>query len=71
MGTHSAKLLGGDSPVAILVEKGEGLLELSDLLLSKLVCNPEPSSSAPLPCPSDITQFLRKLDRARRVTVQK
>jgi hypothetical protein len=38
MGTHSAKLLGGDSPVAILVEKGEGLLELSDLLLSKLVC---------------------------------
>ena len=39
-GRYSAKLLGGDSAVTILVEKGEGLLELSNLLLSKLVCAP-------------------------------
>ena len=39
-GRYSAKLLGGDSAVTILVEKGESLLELSNLLLSKLVCAP-------------------------------
>merc|ERR1719389_794181 len=33
-GAHdSSKLLGGDGAIAILVEKGEGLLELSNLLL--------------------------------------
>merc|ERR1719482_1117653 len=32
-----AKLLGGDGAVTVLVEKGEGLLELSDLLLGKLL----------------------------------
>ena len=32
-----AQLLGGDGAVAILVEEGEGLLELGDLLFSQLV----------------------------------
>merc|ERR1719506_895979 len=37
-GTHDcAQLLGGDGAIAILVEEGEGLLELSNLLFSQLV----------------------------------
>merc|ERR1719203_70710 len=32
-----AQLLGGDGAITILVEEGEGLLELSDLLLGKLI----------------------------------
>merc|ERR1711884_450913 len=34
---HCSKLLGGDCAIAILVEQGECLFELSDLLLSQLV----------------------------------
>merc|ERR1719329_2070341 len=34
---HSSQLLGCDGAIAIFVEQGESLLELSDLLLSKLV----------------------------------
>ena len=37
-GPHNcSQLLGGDGAIAILVEKGECLLELGDLLLGKLV----------------------------------
>jgi hypothetical protein len=37
-GPHDgAQLLGGDGAVAVLVKEGEGLLELSDLLLGQLV----------------------------------
>ena len=36
-GTHSAKLLGGDGAITVLVEEGECLLEFSDLFLGKLV----------------------------------
>ena len=32
-----SQLLGGDGAVAILVEQGEGLLELGDLLFGQLV----------------------------------
>merc|ERR1719478_1408185 len=32
-----AELLGGDGAITVLVEEGEGLLELSDLLLGKLL----------------------------------
>merc|ERR1712057_40607 len=44
-GAHdSAQLLRGDGTIAVLVEEGEGLLELSNLLLGKLishfVCTP-------------------------------
>ena len=35
--TYSSQLLGGDGAVSILVEEGECLLELSDLLLSQLI----------------------------------
>mmetsp|Transcript_7993 Transcript_7993/g.18713 ORF Transcript_7993/g.18713 Transcript_7993/m.18713 type:complete len:210 (+) Transcript_7993:141-770(+) len=34
---HGAELLGGDGAIAVLVEQGEGLLELGDLLLSQLL----------------------------------
>ena len=33
-----SQLLGGDGAVAILVEQGEGLLELGDLFFGQLVC---------------------------------
>merc|ERR1719310_2313866 len=37
-GAHDcSQLLGGDGAIAVLVEQGEGLLELGNLLLSKLV----------------------------------
>lgn len=37
-GAHDgAQLLGGDGAIAVLVEQGEGLLELCDLLFSKLL----------------------------------
>merc|ERR1719163_744007 len=37
-GAHDgAKLLGGDGAIAVLVEEGEGLLELGDLFLSELI----------------------------------
>ena len=37
-GAHdSAQLLGGDGAITVLVEQGEGLLELSDLLFGQLV----------------------------------
>merc|ERR1719211_160116 len=36
---HGAKLLGGDGSVTILVEQGERLLELCDLLLRELICH--------------------------------
>jgi len=34
---HGSELLGGDGAIAVLVEQGEGLLELGDLLLRELV----------------------------------
>mmetsp|Transcript_2178 Transcript_2178/g.7340 ORF Transcript_2178/g.7340 Transcript_2178/m.7340 type:complete len:210 (+) Transcript_2178:1150-1779(+) len=34
---HGAELLGGDGAVAVLVEEGEGLLELGDLLFGQLI----------------------------------
>jgi len=34
--TNGAELLGGDGAIAVLVEEGESLLELRDLLLGKL-----------------------------------
>ena len=37
MCTHCSKLLGGDGAVTVLVEQGEGLLELSDLLFGQLI----------------------------------
>ena len=38
--THDgAQLLGGDGAVTVLVEEGERLLELGDLLFSKLIRN--------------------------------
>ena len=41
-GAHDgAELLGGDGAITVLVEEGEGLLELSDLLLGKLVSHCE------------------------------
>ena len=36
---HGSQLLGRDRAITILVEQGEGLLELSNLLLGKLVCS--------------------------------
>ena len=37
-GAHDgAQLLGGDGAVAVLVEQGERLLELGDLLLGQLI----------------------------------
>ena len=37
-GAHDgAELLGGDGAITVLVEEGESLLELRDLLLGKLV----------------------------------
>jgi len=42
----SPQLLGGDGTVAILVEEGESLLELSDLLLRQLICAAFPSKIA-------------------------
>ena len=35
--THRSELLGGDGAISVLVEEGEGLLELGDLLLGQLV----------------------------------
>ena len=35
--TYSSQLLGGDGAVSVLVEQGECLLELSDLLLGQLI----------------------------------
>ena len=39
--TRRAELLGGDGPVPVLVEEGESLLELGDLLLRQLVSHPD------------------------------
>jgi hypothetical protein len=36
-GRTGAELLGRDGAITVLVEEGEGLLELSDLLLGKLL----------------------------------
>ena len=37
-GAHNgAQLLGGDGAIAVLVEEGEGLLELGDLFLGQLL----------------------------------
>ena len=35
--TYSSQLLGGDGAISVLVEQGECLLELSDLLLGQLI----------------------------------
>ena len=37
MSTYSSQLLGGDGAISVLVEQGECLLELSDLLFGQLI----------------------------------